>query len=108
MTLLPKDTGHYLKKFVLNTTKKNKAILPILLKGVIYMRAKLNLKAVLDARSISIRQLEEMTGLKFETLRRLYNDDTKQYQRDTIGRICEVLGVEIGDILILENDKGDQ
>ncbi|WML30235.1 helix-turn-helix transcriptional regulator [Neobacillus sp. OS1-32] len=69
------------------------------------MRAKSNLKAILDERKISIRKLEEMSGLKFETLRRLYNDETKQYQRDTIGRICEVLGVEIKDILILVDEE---
>lgn len=65
------------------------------------MRVKSNLKAILDERGMSIRELEAKTGLKFETLRRLYNDDTKQYQRDTIGRICEVLDVGISDILIL-------
>jgi DNA-binding Xre family transcriptional regulator len=71
------------------------------------MRAKSNLKAKLDEREISIRQFAEDTGLPFETLRRLYNDDTKQYQRDTLGRICEVLGVEISDILILVNEESD-
>ena len=71
------------------------------------MRAKSNLKAILDERKISIRKLEEMSGLKFETLRRLYNDETKQYQRDTLGRICEVLGVEINDVLILIDEESD-
>jgi DNA-binding Xre family transcriptional regulator len=69
------------------------------------MRAKSNLKVVLDKRNISIRKFAEDTGLQFETLRRLYNDDTKQYQRETIGRICEVLGVEINDILILIDEE---
>jgi DNA-binding Xre family transcriptional regulator len=69
------------------------------------MRAKSNLKAILDERNISIRQFAENTGLPFETLRRLYNDETKQYQRDTLGRICEVLDVEINDILILVNEE---
>lgn len=69
------------------------------------MRVKSNLKAVLDERNISIRQFAEDTGLPFETLRRLYNDETKQYQRDTIGRICEVLKVGISDILVLVNEK---
>ncbi|MFB7642807.1 helix-turn-helix domain-containing protein, partial [Peribacillus butanolivorans] len=55
------------------------------------IRVKSNLKKILDERNLSIRQLATLTDLKFETLRRLYNDDTKQYQRDTIGRICEVL-----------------
>ncbi|MFB3160448.1 helix-turn-helix transcriptional regulator [Neobacillus sp. 179-J 1A1 HS] len=69
------------------------------------MRAKSNLKAILDKKDLSIRQFAEDTGLPFETLRRLYNDDTKQYQRDTLGRICEVLGVGINEILILVDDE---
>jgi DNA-binding Xre family transcriptional regulator len=71
------------------------------------MRAKSNLKVILDERDISIRKFAEDTGLPFETLRRLYNDDTKQYQRDTLGRICEVLGVEINEVLILVNEESD-
>ncbi|HFJ9454139.1 TPA: helix-turn-helix domain-containing protein [Bacillus tropicus] len=40
----------------------------------------LSLKAILDKRGMSIRQLSDKSGLPFETLRRLYNDQTKQYQ----------------------------
>lgn len=68
------------------------------------MRVKSNLKAILDERNISIRKLEEMTGLGFETLRRLYNDQTKQFQRDTLGKICEVLNVGIAELLILTDE----
>ncbi|WP_153733482.1 helix-turn-helix domain-containing protein [Sporosarcina obsidiansis] len=69
------------------------------------MRVKSNLKALLDEREISIQQFSRDTGLKFETLRRLYNDETKQYQRDTIGRVCEVLGVGIEELLVLINSE---
>ncbi|WP_338753403.1 helix-turn-helix transcriptional regulator [Bacillus sp. FJAT-52991] len=70
------------------------------------MRAKSNLKELLDERKITIRQFSDMTGLPFETLRRLYNDTTKQYQRNTIGVICKTLNVGIGDLLILvDNDE---
>ena len=69
------------------------------------MRVKSNLKALLVERDISIQQFARDTDLKFETLRRLYNDDTKQYQRDTIGRICEVLEIEIGELLLLVDDE---
>lgn len=70
------------------------------------MRARSNLKELLDNRNISIRKFADDTGLPFETLRRLYNDETKQYQRDTLGRICEVLEVEISEVLKLENKEG--
>ncbi|UAT30033.1 helix-turn-helix transcriptional regulator [Bacillus badius] len=69
------------------------------------MRAKSNLKELLDLRGITIRQFAEMTGLPFETLRRLYNDTTKQYQRNTIGVICKTLNVGIGELLILADDE---
>lgn len=69
------------------------------------MRAMSNLKALLDERDISIQQFARDTGLKFETLRRLYNDETKQFQRDTIGRVCEVLDVRIDELIVLIDDK---
>lgn len=69
------------------------------------MRVKSNLKSLLDERNISIRKFSEMTELPFETLRRLYNDETKQYQRDTIGTICKVLEIRIEELLILVDEK---
>lgn len=72
------------------------------------MRASSNLKAILDEREISIQQFARDTGLKFETLRRLYNDDTKQFQRDTIGRVCEVLDIKIEELIVLiEEDPAE-
>lgn len=65
------------------------------------MRAKSNLKRILDDKGMSIRELERATNLNFETLRKLYNDDTKQYHRETIGRVCEVLDIGINDLLTL-------
>lgn len=67
-------------------------------------RVKSNLKAILEERGKSIRQLSKETGLPFESLRRLYTDETKQYQRETIGRICEVLNIELSDLLILVDE----
>ena len=68
------------------------------------LRASSNLKELLDAQGLSIRKFIEMTGLPFESLRRRYNHDTKQYQRDTIGRICEVLDVDINELLTLVDE----
>lgn len=79
-------------------------------------RVKSNLKAIMDSRDIKIRQLEAMTKrpedkeprVKFETIRRLYHDTTKQYQRDSIGILCEVLNVELSELLILVDKEEDQ
>jgi DNA-binding Xre family transcriptional regulator len=61
-----------------------------------------NLKQLLDEREISIRKFAEDTGLQFETLRRMYNDETKQYNKKMIARVCEELNIKISDLLILE------
>ncbi|MEH7484279.1 helix-turn-helix transcriptional regulator, partial [Neobacillus drentensis] len=66
---------------------------------------KSELKKILDERKISIRQLASMSTekfgkdkeLKFETLRRLYNDETVQYQRETIGKVCELLDIPLSE-----------
>ncbi|MDE3838634.1 XRE family transcriptional regulator [Bacillus methanolicus] len=71
------------------------------------LRVKSQLKKILDERGISIRQFAEITELPFETLRRLYNDETKQYQRNTIGRVCEVLGIDLPELLVLVEDNED-
>lgn len=76
-------------------------------------RVRSRLKEIIDARGISIRQLAEMTKdngkeIKFETLRRLYNNTTMQYQRETIGRVCEVLGIELNELLELEEYDNEE
>lgn len=63
------------------------------------IRAKSQLKKILDERNISIRKCAEMADLKFETVRKMYNDDAKQYQRDTLGALCKALDCKIEDLL---------
>lgn len=79
------------------------------MKGTIamHLRAKSNLKTILDERGISIQQFARDTGLKFETLRRLYHDDTRQYQRDTIGIVCQTLDIGIEQLLTLIEKSAD-
>lgn len=65
------------------------------------IRAKSNLKKILDEKGMSIRKCAELSGLKFETVRKMYNDDAKQYQRDSLGALCKALECEISDLLEL-------
>lgn len=65
-----------------------------------------NLKAILDARKgtekeMSIRELAERSGLKFETVRRLYHDKTRQYHRQSVAAVCVTLGVDLSDLLTI-------
>lgn len=69
------------------------------------MRAKSTLKEVLDEREISIRKCAELANLPVETVRRMYNDTTMQYQRNTLGALCKALNVQISDILTLTEEE---
>jgi len=71
------------------------------------MIVKSNLKTILDSRGLSIRELERMTGISFETLRKLANNTTMQFHRDTIAKVCEVLHITIGELLTLEKPPTD-
>lgn len=65
-----------------------------------------NLKEILDEKGMSIRELTERSGLKFETVRRLYHDKTVQYHRRSIAAICHTLNIDVSELLSLrEIDK---
>lgn len=43
----------------------------------------------------------------FETVRRMYNNTTMQYQLDTLGALCKALECEIGDLLEIIEEPGE-
>jgi len=61
-----------------------------------------NLKALADDRGLSIRKLAEAIDYRFETVRQLYNDDTKHYPKDLLEKLCDYFGCEVSDILKIE------
>lgn len=63
-----------------------------------------NLKQIADERGLSIRQISRDIDYRFATVRQLYNNEMKHYPRDLIGKLCEYLGVEIKDLLVLRED----
>ncbi|WP_042224131.1 helix-turn-helix domain-containing protein [Oceanobacillus manasiensis] len=69
---------------------------------------KSNLKAILVAKNESIRQFAGRAGLPFETVRRLYNDKTVQYHRETLATVCITLGIGIEELLTIEETKSDE
>ncbi len=64
-----------------------------------------NLKLILDDRpDLTIRKLAEQSGLKFETVRRLYHDQTVQFHRKSIAQVCDTLKIDISELLYLDNE----
>lgn len=67
--------------------------------------AKIILKEYLSQKGIKISWLSEKSGIARPALSNLINNKTDGIKFDTIENICEVLGCEIEDILILERNR---
>lgn len=71
-----------------------------------YLRCKLD-EILKDKNNMSIREAEKLTGLNFETLRKLYNNDAMQWHRDTLAQLMTGLNIsDISDLIeIVEGDR---
>lgn len=67
------------------------------------MRVICMFKPIIDERGISIRKVAADTGINFESLRRIYNNDTERFPKDVLAKLCEYLNVDISDFLKLED-----
>ena len=72
------------------------------------MQVNSTLKKILDERNLSIRKVASDTGIAFESVRRIYNNDTERFPRDVLAKLCAYLDVGIADLLELEKaDRQD-
>lgn len=63
-----------------------------------------NLKEIIDSRGLSIRKVAGDMDYRFETVRRMYNNDMKHYPEDLIDKLCTYLDVEVGELLEHKKD----
>jgi putative transcriptional regulator len=61
-------------------------------------KIKNHLPALLGDRKMSIRELAEATGITYTMIRDLYHGSRQSVKFETIDKVCEVLGVDIGDL----------
>lgn len=64
-----------------------------------------NLKAILEERNVSIRQLSQDIDYRFETVRKLYNNELKRYPDDLLDRICSYLDITLNDLFTHEKKQ---
>ncbi|MFC4387759.1 helix-turn-helix domain-containing protein [Gracilibacillus marinus] len=69
-----------------------------------------NLKRILEERKLSMREFSRQSDITFETIRKLCDNRTRQYAKDTIEKVCTTLNIEVSDLLTLtdeDNKKED-
>jgi len=63
----------------------------------------IKLKELLEVRDMSVYKLSKATGISEHNLANLIKGKTNSIRFDTIKKICEVLNVDLTDIMELDN-----
>lgn len=66
---------------------------------------KSNFKIIVDERGLSIRKVARDIDYRFETIRRMYNDDLQHFPRELLDKLCSYLGVGIADLLEYKKEQ---
>ncbi|AUM66387.1 XRE family transcriptional regulator [Brevibacillus laterosporus] len=69
------------------------------------MQIRVKLDAILKERGITQREFSRMTNIRFPTINGMCKNETQRLQLDNLAKICEVLGVEITDVLELVDER---
>lgn len=58
------------------------------------------LSAIMGEQRVSQSELQRRTGLHYTTITDLYHDRAKRIDLETLDRLCDALGVDVGEILV--------
>lgn len=62
-----------------------------------------NLRALADARGISIRELARDIDYRFDSVRVMYNDEMERYPRELLSKLCVYFGITAAELLTLSD-----
>jgi DNA-binding Xre family transcriptional regulator len=63
-----------------------------------------NLRALAEARGVSIREIARDIDYRFESVRIMYNDEMERYPRDLLAKLCVYFGVTAAELLVLNGE----
>jgi putative transcriptional regulator len=63
------------------------------------------LSTLMGARRLSQTRMAQLVGVHRNTIRKLYANNWTSVRRDTLDRICAVLQVSVGDLLVWHNEQ---
>ncbi|WP_068792829.1 helix-turn-helix domain-containing protein [Brevibacillus laterosporus] len=69
------------------------------------MKIHIKLADLLKERGVSQRELARLTGIRVSSINEMCNNETIRLPLDNLAKICEVLGVEITDVLELVDER---
>ncbi len=66
---------------------------------------RLALKELMDDKDISINEMSRYAKVRYETVRKYYNNDCYWYDAEILAKFCYVLECNINELLIYESKK---
>ena len=70
-----------------------------------YGSFRINLKKLMDDNNISINEMSRYANVRYETVRKYYNNDCYWYDAEILAKFCYVLECKINELLIYEPTK---
>ena len=67
-----------------------------------YKVARIDIRKVVQEKNISVYELSRRTGLKYDTIKKYYNQKIYQVDLEVLAKICYVLKCNFFDIVILD------
>lgn len=59
-----------------------------------------------ESKRLSQRRLAEETGIAITTINRLYNNDFTRVDVNTVEKLCNYFGCDVGDLLVMRKVEG--
>lgn len=69
---------------------------------------KVHLSRLLGERRMTQKELAQKAGLRTQTVSKIYNEQVKGLEFDTIEKICRVLNCDLSDLLELRVEEGEK
>lgn len=70
-----------------------------------YGSINLNLKYLMDKKNISINTMSKYANIRYETVKKYYNNECFWYDSDILAKFCYVLECKVDDLLVYEDNK---
>jgi putative transcriptional regulator len=64
-----------------------------------YGKIKIKLKEIMDNKNINKNRLSVLTGIKFDTIQKYYNDEVYRIDVDVLAKFCYALDCKVQDIV---------
>ena len=70
-----------------------------------YKMVRIDIRKIMEERDVSIYELSRRTGLKYDTIKKYYNQKLYQIDLEVLAKICYVLKCNFFDVVYYEEKR---